>query len=148
MKKSSIILLATALLVAIWAFSASDIDFSKDDEGGIQFKRGTWKEALTMAKKENKLIFVDIYATWCGPCKKLKKYTFADKKVGDFYNANFINVAIDGEEGEGVTLAQKYGVRAYPSLFFIDGNGEVVLSENGYHNDKELIKLGEKALKK
>jgi len=102
---------------------------------------------LGLAKKENKLIFLDVYATWCGPCKKLKSKTFSDKEVGDFYNQTFINVALDGEKGEGLELARKYGVRGYPTLLFIDANGKVVSGTSGYHNPSEFIALG-KASKK
>lgn len=40
---------------------------------GITFREGSWKEILAMAKKENKLVFVDNYTSWCGPCKKWQK---------------------------------------------------------------------------
>ncbi len=116
----------------------------KDNEKGINFHSGTWSEALELAKKENKLVFLDISASWCGPCKMLKNYTFPDEAVGAFYNANFINVALDGEKGEGITLAQKYGLTAYPTLLFIDGNGKLVAKTTGYHNAKDFLELGRK----
>jgi thioredoxin 1 len=51
------------------------------------------------------------------------------------------------EKGEGPALSAKYGVRAYPSLFFIDSDGQVVKSALGYQNVNKLLKLGEDALK-
>ena len=68
---------------------------------------------------------MDIYATWCGPCKQLKKYTFTDKEAGDYFNANFVNVALDGEQDEGSILAQKFELNAYPTLFFINSDGQL-----------------------
>lgn len=94
-----------------------------------------------------KTIFLDVYATWCGPCKVLKAHTFSAEEVGAFYNLNFINVTIDGEKGEGAELAKKFGVQAYPSLFFIDQNGKLVSGTNGYHTPNQLIRLGKKVLK-
>jgi thioredoxin 1 len=88
------------------------------------------------------LVFLDIYATWCGPCKSLKSTTFADSEVGAYYNETFINVALDGEKGEGLELAKKYGVTGYPTLLFINSDGIVVSSNAGYRNAKELIGLG------
>lgn len=129
------------------AFKNQQVDFEKDTPDGIQFYKGTWKEALTIAKKENKLIFLDIYATWCGPCKKLKSNTFSDAKVGSFYNNNFINLAMDGERGEGLVLAQKYLLKSYPTLLFIDEKGNVVTRTVGYHDSEEFIELG-KTIKK
>ena len=57
---------------------------------GIQFQSLSWDEALAASKKSNKLIFIDAYTTWCGPCKALEKYTFTDASVGALFNASFI----------------------------------------------------------
>jgi len=114
---------------------------------GIAFHQGSWDEALELAKKENKLIFLDVYASWCGPCKQLKANTFTNAEVGGFYNQQFINVALNGETGEGKRLAALYKVRGYPSLLFLDGEGKVVTRSAGYHNPSQFIELGKKAIK-
>lgn len=137
----------TAVALIFMAFRYPKVDFGKDSEGGIQFHKGTFDEALQQAKKENKLIFLDIYATWCGPCKKLKANTFSNNEVGVFYNTTFINVALDGENGEGIDLARKYGVKGYPTLLFIDASGKVVSGTSGYHSPSEFLALG-KSIKK
>lgn len=93
---------------------------------GIEFFHGTFAEALEKAKKENKLIFMDAYAEWCGPCKKMAATVFKDEKVGKFFNDNFINVKMDMEKGEGPNLSGKYNVAAYPTLLFINGKGDLV----------------------
>ena len=64
-------------------------------EEGIKFVESNWALAKAEAKKQNKLIFLDAYTTWCGPCKMLKRNTFPDKAAGEFFNKNFINVALD-----------------------------------------------------
>ena len=51
---------------------------------GIEFFEGTFKEALDKAKLEGKIVFVDAYTTWCGPCKRMSKNVFPKKEVGDF----------------------------------------------------------------
>src|ERR1700744_3062809 len=62
---------------------------------GIRFEDGyTWQQIKEKAQKEHKYIFMDCYATWCGPCKWMSKTIFPQKEVGDFMNANFINVAV------------------------------------------------------
>ena len=93
---------------------------------GIQFEIGSWKEVLQKAKQENKLIFVDLYTTWCGPCKKMAAETFPQQAVGDYFNKNFVNYKIDAEKGEGPELAGKYEVSAYPTLVFVNAAGELV----------------------
>lgn len=99
---------------------------------GIQFTEGTWKQILKMAKTENKLVFIDVYTSWCGPCKMMSAETFPQKKVGDVFNANFINYKIDAEKGEGIQIATKFEVRAYPTYLFVNGDGELVYRVVGY----------------
>jgi thioredoxin 1 len=147
--KKSILFSITLILSGIISYSF----YSKNENSvtysdtGIQFTSISFEEAMKLAKKEKKNIFLDAYASWCGPCKMLKKNIFTQKEVGDFYNSNFINMAIDMEQGEGPQLAQKYKVQAYPTLLFINHNGEVIGSALGYHQADEIIALGKKYLK-
>jgi thioredoxin 1 len=122
-------------------------ELKKPSESGITFNSLSFQEALKLAKKEKKNIFLDAYASWCGPCKILKKNVFSQQPVGEFFNKNFINLAIDMEEGEGPQLARKYRVQAYPTLLFINENGEVVGSAVGYHNETELISVAKQYVK-
>jgi thiol:disulfide interchange protein len=119
-----------------------------DGTKGIVFIEDTWGEALKQAAAQHKYIFVDAYATWCGPCKMLKNTTFKDRKAADFYNKNFINVAIDMEKGEGPQLAAQWRMEAYPTLIIFDSKGKPVLGTVGYIKAADLIKFGEAALKK
>ena len=137
MKK--IALLSTALLFSFTFAFAQSID-------GIQFKHEAWAKILADAAKENKMIFVDAYTTWCGPCKKMSKEIFPQKEVGDLFNARFINVKLDMEKGEGPGLAAKYNVFVYPTLLFLDSDGTIVHRSAGYHNVDQFIELGQKAL--
>lgn len=147
--KKSILFSISLILSGIISYSF----YSKNENSvtysdtGIQFTSISFEEALKLAKKEKKNIFLDAYASWCGPCKMLKKNIFTQKEVGDFYNSNFINMAIDMEQGEGPKLAQKYKVQAYPTLLFINHKGEVVGSALGYHQADEIIALGKKYVK-
>lgn len=113
---------------------------------GIEFFKGTWKEALAQAKKEGKLIFMDAYAEWCGPCKMMAARVFTDARVGEFYNRHFINVKMDMEKGEGLELRKKYPVSAYPTLLFIDDQGELVKKSVGAKPVEPFLKLGETVL--
>jgi thioredoxin 1 len=109
---------------------------------GIQFIDSDWEKALLEAGKQHKLIFLDAYASWCGPCKSLKKYTFSDKEAGIFFNKNFINVAINMEKGVGPALSQQYGVGACPTLIITDASGKMVTYTKGYISPRQLIDFG------
>ena len=147
MKNLIYIIFFSVAAFTIYSFMNPKVDFKTDKTGGIQFHRGTWKEALQDAAKENKLIFLDIYASWCGPCKRLKTTTFSNKRVGKYFNETFINVSLDGETGDGEILANQYRITGYPTLLFINKDGNIVLQEDGYHDPSELIKLGQNASK-
>ena len=114
----------------------------------IAFEKGTWTEMLARAKAEKKLIFVDVYATWCGPCKMLDQQVFTDKQVAATYNAFFINYKADAEHGEGVMLARKYNVHAYPTALFIDGDGQLVDDRVGFLPAPQFKQEGERVFRK
>ncbi len=106
---------------------------------GIQFERGTFKEISDKAASEDKLIFMDLYTTWCGPCKRLDRDVFSDGQVGEFFNKHFINYKVDAEKGEGIAIASKYRVGAYPTLLFLQANGEIALRLTGYRPGEPLV---------
>lgn len=114
---------------------------------GIDFQSDTmrWQAVLDKAKKENKIVFVDAYTTWCGPCKRMAKDVFPQKAVGDVYNAAFVNVKMDMEHGEGPEVAQRYSVRAYPTYLFVDGNGDLVHRGLGAMPTDKFIAVGQAA---
>ncbi len=132
------ILTTTMILLATFQMSAD----------GIKFFKGTWQEALAEAKAQDKLIFMDCYTTWCGPCKAMARDVFPNAQVGEFYNDNFINVKMDMEKGEGRNLAQQYRVRAYPTLLYVDGAGKIVHQSKGRKQVNQFLTLGKAALKK
>lgn len=113
---------------------------------GIRFFEGTWDEAVAEAKRLDRIIFVDAYAVWCGPCKKMAAEVFPDDKVGEFYNKNFVNLKLDAEKGEGLKFRDKYPISAFPTLFYIDYTGEVVQQVKGAQQIDGFIELGKKAL--
>lgn len=112
---------------------------------GIKFEESNFTAVLAKAKKENKLVFIDAYTTWCGPCKLMAKNIFPQKTVGDYYNSHFINTKIDMEKGEGIEIAKKYNVKAFPTYLFVDGNGELVHRTLGYVEENDFIQFAKDA---
>ncbi len=136
MKRLTFIL--TAILLCTSAFSQ-----------GVKFEEeAPFIKSLIKAKKENKVIFIDCYTSWCAPCKKLAKEIFPQKEVGDYFNANFINVKKDMEKGDGKELAGKYAVSAFPTMLFINNKGKVIHRITGYMSTEKLLTEAKKAMTK
>jgi len=109
---------------------------------GISFEHSTFKEVLAKAKAEKKLVFMDCFTTWCGPCKMMAKEIFPQPKVGEYMNANFVSIKMDMEKGEGIELAKTYNVNAYPTLLFMDADGKVVHRATGAEKAEDFIEQG------
>jgi thioredoxin-related protein len=124
-------------LLAFTAVSFSLVLNSQNRE--ISFEHGDVASVLAKAKKENKLIFIDAYTSWCGPCKWMASNVFTNDTVADYFNKNFVNYKLDMEKGEGVEMAKKYDVRCYPNLLFIDGDGKLVHRGAGGMLPKDFI---------
>ena len=109
---------------------------------GIEFMDNEpWSKVLQRAKEQNRLIFMDCYTVWCGPCKGLAQDVFPQKQVGDFFNAHFVNVKYDMEKGDGKMLREKYKeyIIGFPTLLLLDGDGNVVHQMAGYQKAENLI---------
>ncbi len=113
---------------------------------GVQFmKSDKLMPVLETAKTEKKLVFVDFYTTWCLPCKLMDEDVFTDEEFGDYMNDNFINYKIDAEKGGGPDLALIYQVMVFPTLLFLDSEGNVLVRKDGAAYQTELRNLASKA---
>lgn len=113
---------------------------------GITFEKGSWEDVLKKAKAENKFIFVDAYAEWCGPCKRMAKEVFTENSVGSYFNKNYVNYKFDMEKGEGPKFAKAYTVAAYPTLLFFNPSGELIHKAVGGRDSETFVTLGEDAM--
>ncbi len=94
-------------------------------KGGVEFREGTLDEMVAKAAAENKYLFVELFATWCGPCRVMER-TLATDEVGAYMNPRFVSVRYDVDKATGALLARTNGVRSIPTCLVINGNGEVV----------------------
>ncbi|WP_273446115.1 thioredoxin family protein [Neolewinella agarilytica] len=130
------------LLLFLFTFSLS----AQEKGGGMEFVEKPFEELLAQAKAEDKVIFIDAYTTWCGPCKMMAAKIFPDATVGTVYNERFINAKFDMEKGEGPALARRYNVVAYPTYLFVDGNGDIVHKGLGYIPQDKFLALADVAV--
>jgi thioredoxin-related protein len=123
-------------------------------ETGIKWTDGlTWQEVKEKAQKEKKYIFVDAYATWCGPCKLMDKKVYTDPQVGAIVNEKFIAVRLQMDSsnsdnewvkkwyGIAHDFKNKYGIDAYPSFLFFTSNGQMIHSDMGYKSPNDFVSL-------
>lgn len=127
------------IVSVLFLFSAITI-FAQE---AIQFQDLPFKDLIAKAKKENKIVFIDAYTSWCGPCKMMERNIFTKKTVGDYYNSNFVNARFDMEKGEGREVAAKYSVRSYPTYLFLNGDGELVSQNYGYMEESMFISMAQ-----
>ena len=120
------------------------IAFSFAASADVKFLTGPFNDALARAGTEKKPIMIDFYTDWCRWCDTLDAKTYSDTQVSEFIAKNVVPYKIDAEKGEGIDLAKKYGVKAFPTILLIQSNGEEIDRLLGYMPpDKFLQTLGD-----
>ncbi len=101
----------------------------------------TLEQASAKAKAENKLIFIDCYTQWCGPCKKMSKEVFPQASVGDYMNPKYVSLKLDMETPYGAPLAKKWQIQAYPTFMILTADAQEINRFLGFHAPDDFIKV-------
>lgn len=118
-------------LVSLCAMAASAV-------ADVKWSDGTYAQVLERAKQENRYVFIDFYATWCGPCKRLDEVTYPDAKVSELLNS-MVPVKWDAEKDPWLATAKQYKVSAYPTLIVLDPSGKEVDRHLGFLEAAEFV---------
>lgn len=131
-------LVALLVLVGGSTSARGDKDTETPKEKIEAFQKLSLDEALKKAKKDEKIVMVDFYADWCGPCKLLDKKTWTDEKVQSFLKDKTVAVKIDVDDAED--LAKKYKIKSIPAMVFIKADGTEVGRIVGYVPGEDFLK--------
>jgi len=113
---------------------------AQEGQPGIEFFVGTFKDARAKAKAENKHLFFDAYAVWCGPCKAMDKEVYSDPEIGNYFRQKFVALKVDMEQGEGPELAKKLSsIDGYPSLLFFNPDGSLAKTILGSRKREDFL---------
>lgn len=96
-----------------------------------------FRAACEQAAAEHKLVFIDFYTIWCGPCKELEDSTWTDGAVIDLLHGTTIALRIDAEQECG--LATRYHVNTYPTLLLLKPDGTEVGRIVGYREPAKFV---------
>ncbi|CAM2066515.1 Thioredoxin fold domain-containing protein [Sulfidibacter corallicola] len=130
----------TAMAVGLWVLATPALL-----AGGSFFEDLSLEKALEKAGQEKKVVFIDFFTTWCGPCKMMDRNTFKDAKLIDWMKKNAVAIKVDCDRNKKV--ATKYGANSYPTLMFLDAKGEILETAVGFRDAEALLALGERVLK-
>ncbi len=130
------------LFIAILSVLVMSSVMKTEVDKGIIFYNLTLAEAKKEAIKTGKLIFIDCYTDWCGPCRRMAATSFKDERVGKVFNERFVNLKVEMEKNpDGRFIAKKYRVEAYPTLLVINGKGDLIKKVIGMQSVDALLHL-------
>jgi len=129
------------ILLLIVIFCSVSASYSQ-----IHFEQLSWQQALGKARKENKMIFIDVYTSWCTYCRQMDSAVFSLAEVGDYHNEHFINLRYDALKADGISIRKSYTLPGVPAFLYLDPQGMVVKKTVGYQNREQLLQNSRDAL--
>ncbi|MEE9373924.1 MAG: thioredoxin family protein [Saprospiraceae bacterium] len=110
------------------------------------YHKGTLESAKSLAKSENKYVFVKFYADWCVPCKWMDETTYSDPTVVGKINANFIPLKVNIDDFDGFSLRQELAVSVLPTVIIFDSDGRVIKRIEETLPPSKMIKIIDKVV--
>lgn len=92
----------------------------------VEFHTGGLDALYSSAKRQDKLVFMDLYASWCPPCKTMESTVFSREDVGEFMASNFVSAKYNVDDQLGNEIANKYQVHSIPTYLIFTPDGEFV----------------------
>lgn len=103
----------------------------------VSFSEMSLQDAMKRAASQKKLIFIDVYADWCYPCKKMASQAFTDSEIAEKMNISFVNLKMDADRG-GKDFAKEHNIKYLPTIIIMDSTGKIIKEERGYNGVVEF----------
>ena len=150
-RTTGIVIVVALVTVGAIVFLSSSVDSASENSAIEAVKWHSFDEGVSLARRENKKILIDVYTDWCVWCKKMDKEVYTDKAVGQTMTSSFIAVKLNAESQKGVTfdgtqmneasLAGTMGVTGYPTVVFLDPAAKPITKISGYMEPKEFASV-------
>lgn len=145
------------LVLILWTACSTDdddtdqslsADSNTDTREGMEFFHGSFEDALVLASEENKMVFVDVWTTWCGPCIVMQETVFPLPEVGEYFNARFINYKLDAENEDqnGPEISTRYEIELLPTYLILDSEGNELSRATGSVAPNQFISMVDRML--
>jgi thiol:disulfide interchange protein len=89
-----------------------------------------WRQDFTAALAESKQVgkpaLLVFGATWCPPCKRMKRQVWPDEQVTEAVEAGFVPMYIDVDDPTHAEVVARYQVRGIPTVLVVDSTGEII----------------------
>lgn len=95
-------------------------------EAQVRFMTRSTDGVRRQAVEQNKLVFIDLFATWCPPCQMMEREVFSRSDVGAFMEQHFVCAKYDIDKTTGRELLKRYGNRRVPLYLIFNTEGELL----------------------
>ncbi|HHH53981.1 MAG TPA: DUF255 domain-containing protein [Bacteroidetes bacterium] len=153
MKTNSILLLFIPIILLLSCKTSKNTSDNTSKQyrqkDNIQFYYGgTLTEVIDRAADEGKIVFLDMTADWCAPCKMMEDEVYTYQPLYEFMNENFVSYRLDIEKENGPNIAFLYNVKSLPTILFLDTKGRTLVKKVGSVDITTFMNLAKKALNK
>lgn len=128
------------LIAGLLAFGAT--------EAQVKWVEGSTDQVRELAVKADKLVFIDLYADWCGPCRMMEERVFKREEVGDYFDRHFVAAKYNVDRPTGRALMQRYGRGSIPFYLILNTDGELLGTILGAYPAEEFLQHIERIVKR